>query len=289
MTKREVKKLPKNTVEVIVTVPWDVLQKEQEGAFKRLSEKLEAPGYRQGKAPKEVARKHISADKAYEEALRTLLPSLYEEIVKEENIRPIANPKIELVAGEENTDWKIKFTIPEKPEVTLGDYKEKIQKLKKEAKAADIWVPGRDAKKPTAEDEAQRQKLLNDILELLLREVACEVPDLITEEEVNQRLTRLVDDVQRLGMTIDGYAKSKNTSVEELKASYQKEAENTYRLEFILAEVADKEGIKVEKEELDKIFSGIKDEGERKKAEESGYFYASVLRKQKTIDFLMSL
>ena len=62
-----------------------------------------------------------------------------------------------------------------------------------------------------------------------------------------------------------------------------------HKIEFILGEIADKEGIKVEKSDLDKLFLNIKDEKERKMAETNGYYYASILRKQKTLDFLTSL
>jgi hypothetical protein len=52
--------------------------------------------------------------------------------------------------------------------------------------------------------------------------------------------------------------------------------------------IADKENITVEKQDLEKIFVNLSPE-ERKKAEENSYFYASILRKQKTLDFLINL
>ena len=77
--------------------------------------------------------------------------------------------------------------------------------------------------------------------------------------------------------------------ISELSELIKKEIEDTYKLEFILSEIADKENIKVEKEDLDKLFTNIKEEKERKAAEANSYFYASILRKQKTLDFLISL
>jgi len=102
-------------------------------------------------------------------------------------------------------------------------------------------------------------------------------------------LTRLLDDIQKIGLTVDNYLKSKKLTMEQLKASYRKEIEDTYKLEFILSEIADRENISVEKEDLDKLFSNIKEEKERKAAEANSYFYASILRKQKTLDYLLSL
>jgi len=53
--------------------------------------------------------------------------------------------------------------------------------------------------------------------------------------------------------------------------------------------IADKENIKVENSDIEKLFLNIKDDKEREKAKENSYYYASILRKQKTIDFLISL
>ena len=77
--------------------------------------------------------------------------------------------------------------------------------------------------------------------------------------------------------------------MESLKAQFRKETEDTYKLEFALSEIADKENIKVEKADLDKLFINIKDEKERKRAEQNSYYYATILRKQKTLDYLISL
>ena len=77
--------------------------------------------------------------------------------------------------------------------------------------------------------------------------------------------------------------------MESLKAQFRKETEDTYKLEFILAEISDKENIKVEQVDLNKLFVNIKDEKERIKAEQNSYYYATILRKQKTLDYLISL
>ncbi|WP_348265411.1 hypothetical protein, partial [Salmonella enterica] len=71
--------------------------------------------------------------------------------------------------------------------------------------------------------------------------------------------------------------------METIKEQFKREIEDTYKLEFLLAEVADSEAIKVEKTDLDKLFSNIKDEKEKQMAEANSYYYATVLRKQKTI------
>lgn len=288
MYTHKVTRLPKKTVEILVTIPKENIQQEADAAFVRLSEQLEVPGYRKGKVPKEIAKKHISKESIYQEAIRALVPNIYEEIVKKEGFQPIITPKIELIKAKENEDWEVKITLAEKPEIVFANYKEGIAKLKAERKKEDIWVPGKD-KTEKKEDNAAKQKLLNDILSLLLKETDCEISDLILEEELNNRLTRLVDDVQKIGLTVESYLKSKNLTIDKLKEIYKREIEDTYRLEFILIAVADREGIKVEPSEIEALFKNIKDEKERALASQNAYYYASILRKQKTLDYLLNL
>ena len=62
-----------------------------------------------------------------------------------------------------------------------------------------------------------------------------------------------------------------------------------HSLEFALNEIAEKENISVENDELEKLFVSIKDNKERVAAMQNAYYYAALLRKQKTLDFLLGL
>lgn len=285
-----IKKLPKSTSEITVDINWSTIQGEYGAAFDKLHADLTVEGFRKGKAPKAIAEKHIAKEKVYQELLNILLGKIYQEILQKEQLKPIVNPKIDLKKAKENEDWQVVITIAEKPVVDLGDYKKHVQDAKAELKKDEIWVPGKEEKTASPEKtEEQKQKLLNTVLSSILDKAKCEIPDMLVEEELEGRLARLVDEVQKVGLTTESYLKSKNTSIEQLREQYKKEIENTYKMEFILAELADLEGIKVEQADLDKLFEGIKTEEDKKMAQANAYFYASILRKQKTLDYLTSL
>ncbi len=284
----EVNKLPKRTTEISLKIAKADIEKEREIAFANLQKELAVEGFRKGKVPKAIADKHLSKEAVYQGLLKSLLSRIYEEVVKKENLQPVISPKIDLTKAKEGEDWEIKITLAEKPIVELGAYKEAIIKIKSEQKKEDIWIPGKTQEKEK-DDSEKKQRHLNNVLTTLLKEVKCEIPDLIVEEELDRRLTQLVDDVRKIGLTVESYLKSKNLTIDELKARYKKEIEDTYKLEFVLMEVADKENIKVEKAEIDKLFANIKSETEKKAAEQNAYYYASILRKQKTLDFLVAL
>jgi len=279
--------LPKNTVEFIVEISKEEIKKGYQNVFLSLQKELVLPGFRKGTVPKELAEKNIKKEKVYEKLVADLLPKIYEEIIKKENSTPISSPKIELLKAKENEDWQIKITIAQKPTVDLKNLKKVIQEVKAELKKETIWVPGKDTKKKENQ-EIKNQKLLNSILNALLKKIPCEISDLIIEEELNYRLASLLDDIKKIGLTVETYLRSKNLTIEQLKEQYRKEIEETYKLEFILLAIADKENITVEKQDLEKIFNHLSPE-ERKKAEENSYFYASIVRKQKTVDYLINL
>ncbi len=273
----KLKRLPKNTVEINLTIPASDILKEKDGAFLRLQKELTIEGFRKGKVPLPIAKKHLSSDAVYQETMRILLPKVYEEIIKKESLKPIMNPRFELVKAKEGEDWEIKISLAEKPMVELKEYKKAVKEVKESSSAK------------ASEDKEEKSKLLNPILEAILKEVKVEVSDLILEEELSHRLARLVDDVEKIGLTTEAYLKSKNITMDQLKTGFRREIEDTYKLEFVLSEIADKENIKVEREDLDKLLANIKDEKERKMASENSYYYASILRKQKTLDFILAL
>lgn len=283
----KVKKLAKSTLEVALTIPKEDIAKEKNLAFDRLQKELTVEGFRKGKVPLPIAQKHLTSEAIYQEMIKVILPKIYDEILKKEAFKPIMNPRVELVKAKENEDWSIKITVAEKPIVELKDYKAKVKEAKNKAKKADIWTPGKDKEQPKKPED--NSKLMNVILEAVLNEAKIEISDLILDEELNHRLSRLVDDVEKIGLTTESYLKSKNLTMDQLKNNFKKEIENTYKLEFILSEIADKENIKVEKADLDKVLANIKDEKERQLASENSYYYATILRKQKTLDYLINL
>lgn len=282
-------KLPKQTVEIIVDLQWTEIEKQYAKSFDVLHQDLAIEGFRKGKVPKELASKHIAKDAVYNHMIRQMLPNIYADIIEKEKFQPVTSPKIEIVKAKENENWEIKMTIAERPVVELGKYKEAIKKAKSELKADDIWVPGKEEAKPGEKEESKKQAEFQAVLTTLVKEVKCDISDIIIEEELQNRLTRLVDDIQKVGLTAEAYFKSKNTTMDEVKQNIAKEIEETYKLEFILQEIADAEKIEVDQAEMNKLFENVEDEKQRQMAMQQAYYYASIMRKQKTLDFLTNL
>ena len=90
-----------------------------EKSYYRLVRKANIPGFRKGKAPREILERHIGKESLLEDALNRLLPEAYEKAIKEQKIEAIAQPHIEIA----QTDPVVfKATVPLPPKVELGDY-----------------------------------------------------------------------------------------------------------------------------------------------------------------------
>ncbi len=88
-------------------------------SYNRLAKRTNIPGFRKGKAPREILERYIGKESILEDALNYLLPQAYEKAIKEQEIEAIAQPHIEIA----QTDPVIfKATVPVKPTVKLGDY-----------------------------------------------------------------------------------------------------------------------------------------------------------------------
>jgi trigger factor len=95
------------------------VEKYLEESYHHLVKKAKIPGFRKGKASREVLERHIGKEGIFEEALNRLLPQAYEQAIKEQGVEAIATPSIEI----EQTDPVIfKATVPLRPTVKLGDY-----------------------------------------------------------------------------------------------------------------------------------------------------------------------
>jgi trigger factor len=285
----KIEKSPNSQFNIVIDIHKKTINESYDKAFEDLRKELIVDGFRKGAVPRKIAEQKIEKEKIYNRLIQNLLSQIYQEIVSKENLKPIINPKIDLVKAKEGEDWQIKIQIVEKPSVKLGDYKKKVSELNKSQKKADIWVPGKNKDDENKNNETKKIEHLNQVLQLLMKEAECQLPDLLVNEELNQKLAQLVDELQKLGLTLDSYLKSKNITLEQLKEKYKKEIDETYRLEFILNEIAEVEKIVVEPEEINQIFSKITDEKEKQIAQQNIYYYAAILRKQKTLDFLLSL
>ena len=120
--KRVVNKLENSKVEVICDIEQQAWKEYQDKAFTKLAGNLEVKGFRKGKVPTDIAKKHIDQGSIFNEAINLSLQPAFEEVLKEEKLQPFARPSVD-VTKVSDTELQLKFIIVLAPEVKLGNYK----------------------------------------------------------------------------------------------------------------------------------------------------------------------
>lgn len=211
-------------IEVIYTIPADLISITKEEVVKELGKDITLPGFRKGMAPQTQVENSIPQDKLNEHILSHLLPKAFADSVKEHKFNPAIYPKFEVVKIGQGSEWQIKALTCELPKITLGDYRKKL-----------------------------KGKTTDELIKELPEVINLEIPKLLIDEEVNERLSQLLARIEKLGLQLEGYLKSVGKTVEQLRDEYQKQSKDAISLELILNEIANVEKIDVTDIEIDEF------------------------------------
>ena len=118
---RKVTKLEHCHTEVLVNVDKDLWKKAQEKAFNKIASNITVPGFRKGKAPANMLKGRVNQMEVFNEAINNVLQPVYEDILKNEDIQPVARPSFDVTKLSEE-DLEIKVTVATRPEINLGKY-----------------------------------------------------------------------------------------------------------------------------------------------------------------------
>ncbi len=277
----EIKKQTNGSVTFQLTVPWSQIQDTYHQLLQQASQQLEIKGFRKGKAPLSLVEQHLDTDKLYGRALEKLLPSIYSKFIQKHNLKPLTEPKITPIKTKPNQPWTFKVEIAERPQIQLGDYRSYLSKIlhsqSKSTKSKSSSTT--KTKNKNQKENITREKKLQLIFDALLKNAKVELSDLLVEAEYKSALSRLINQLTPLKISLEDYAKSLKKSVKELLEEYKKAARDNLRLEFILSELIKIEKPSVSEAEIDKL---------KPQPQERNYA-RYVLQKQKLIDKLLEL
>lgn len=165
MSKRTVNEIKESRFEVEVEVDKETWKKAQEKALEKLAKDVNVKGFRKGKVPAEVAKKHIDQGQLFNEAINSLLPSVFKEVLDEEKLRPFTRPSVDVTKLSDD-DLTLKFNIITAPKVKLGQYK-------------DHHLGKEEVKVNPEEVENAMKARLEQNAELVLKEGASEMGDTV--------------------------------------------------------------------------------------------------------------
>ncbi len=81
------------------------------------------PGFRKGKAPMNIVEKYYGKEIFYEDAFNEVVPPIFDEELKANNIEAVSQPQIDITQMEKGKELIFTAVIQTKPEVKLGKYK----------------------------------------------------------------------------------------------------------------------------------------------------------------------
>ena len=262
-------------VQITFTIPFDQITAARAKVVEELAKGATVPGFRKGKAPTSQVEKTTAPEKLIEKTLAKLLPQALGEAITEHKIKPAIYPKFELIKADDNADWQVRALTCEIPQFELGDYKKLITDNLKSHSA-----------------EATRDKKEESVIKLLIETIKINIPKILIDEEVNSRLSRLLERIEKLGLNLDSYLASVGKTPQSLREEYIVQAKNTIALELILQKIAKQEAVKIDEKQIDEVIKVSEADTkttERLNTPEQRLFIASILRKKAALESLTAL
>jgi FKBP-type peptidyl-prolyl cis-trans isomerase (trigger factor) len=276
--KVEVKKVDATKRELKFQVSKDRASKRLEEVFGDIGRSAKIQGFRPGKAPRHIVEKEHGKF-AQEKMIESLIPEVYQEAIKQENLTPIDFPEISDVKFN-NGELSFVASIDIQPEFSVNDYKgikikkkaaqvtdEELNKTldffktaqgkDKETKIDDEFAKGlgypsleelKASFKRQMELEKDRQNRLDvegQIIDHLVKNTKLVVP----KTTVQRHLDRLIHDVRHRLEQQKVKGDELEKRVEEFVKNMKPNAERDVKAYFILEKIAEQEKMKVEEGE----------------------------------------
>ncbi len=274
-----VKKINTLRREMNFEVPKERVDQKMDEVLKEMSKYAKIPGFRPGKAPKDVVKK-THEKTAREEMLKSLIPQVYQEGLMSEKLDPIDFPSIDQV-DMTHDGLKFRAIIDLRPEVQVKDYKG-IKLTKKSVEVTDEELEktlgffkksrGMDEKAelnddfaktvgfPNLEDfkkaiksnmefDKQRQnrsETENQLIDELLKKATLEVPESLVLRQTQGRMEDFYNRMKQYGSKDEDIKKRMQEQEKEIKEAAQKDV----KLFLVLQKIA----------QIEKITAGEKPE-----------------------------
>lgn len=119
----KVEKKENNMIKLEVTVPAEQFTEAIKKAYSKEAKKFNIPGFRKGKAPMHLIEKMYGEGVFFEDAINICCDETYPQAIKENDIKVIDYPQIDIVEIGKGKDLVYTAEVAVEPEVELGEYK----------------------------------------------------------------------------------------------------------------------------------------------------------------------
>ncbi|MEK6564414.1 MAG: trigger factor [Candidatus Omnitrophota bacterium] len=267
--KVEAKKLDASKVQLDIEVPQETVKKKFEEVYEKVGKEARIPGFRPGKAPRDILEKHHGR-LIQDEVIKGLIPEAYRGSIEREKIDVVEMPEISQVKLESHI-LSFRAVVEVKPQIEIKDYKNIKLKYKKIAvgpqeidKSLDSFKESHkisalddkfakglgyaaladmrasiERRLLTQKEDELRRQLQEDLLKQILDKARFRVPPSL----IAQRLEELVKDA-KVQLAIRQVPREQIASHDEkLRKELSPEAESQVKTFLVLEEIAKRENI----------------------------------------------
>ena len=122
--KSSVDQLNDTRVKVTVEVPFSELGPELDKAYQALAQQINIPGFRRGKAPRQLIDARVGRGPVLEQVVNDMLPTRYGQAIEELDIKALGQPNIDITKLEDGDVIEFVAEVDVRPEFDLPDFSE---------------------------------------------------------------------------------------------------------------------------------------------------------------------
>ncbi|WP_284864538.1 trigger factor [Corynebacterium rhinophilum] len=122
--KTTVDKLSDTRVKLTVNVPFAELDQEIDQAYAAIAQQVSIPGFRRGKAPRQLIDARFGRGPILEQVVNDMLPSRYEQAVQSEDLKVIGQPDVDISKIEDKDFVEFTAEVDVRPEFEVPDFSE---------------------------------------------------------------------------------------------------------------------------------------------------------------------
>lgn len=270
--KTEVKKIDGSKREISIEVADNTIKDKFEDVFKVIAKEAKVPGFRPGKAPRDVLEKHY-ASSVHEQVLKDLVPDVYNQAIAAEKLDVIELPQISDVKLD-RSNLSFKAVVEVSPEIAVKDYKKQKINYKPVTVTADEIKKHVDSIKESRKAEAlddkfcrslgypnlsefekaverqifitkenqERQRIESELIDNLLKGLEFKIPESLVNRQTQDMLRQT-----KLDLAMKGIPRDKIEEQEKLLLDgIQPQAKKQVKVYLVLSQIAKKEGIAVD-------------------------------------------
>ena len=121
--KSTVENLSETRVKLTVEIPFEDLNDSIEQAYKRIASQVNVPGFRRGKVPTRIIDQRFGRGVVLEEVVNAEVPKAYDEAVRDNELRPLGQPEVEVTQIEDGELISFTAEVDVTPQFDLPEYK----------------------------------------------------------------------------------------------------------------------------------------------------------------------